>query len=201
MSTKIYHGIRFKSKDIHQVTLQLTKIRDKAIELGNAEVNKNLGVAISVALTEKNKQFKEELTKEKFLDNPDTFIQLLEWEIENSFRAKSRKAYEPRFLFSVMLFSHSDGTLYGYYLDDGHPEYKKLLLEEIAEEFHYQNQTDPPENIPEDEFKKRGEIWDEILGSDSLIDRGWEFSIVRPEHFTLDRNKAKEMLKKMSLNQ
>lgn len=30
------------------------------------------------------------------------------------------------------------------------------------EDFHYQNQTDPPEDIPYDEYKKRDDKWDEL---------------------------------------
>jgi len=197
MSTKIYNGIRFKSKDIQEVTRQLTNLRKKAIELGNARVNDQLGLAIFVALSSKYKKWGVELTKEKYQKNPRSFMMFLEWEIQECFRAQQRKRFEPQFLFSVMLFPHSDGTLYGYYLDDDHPEYRKLLLENIADEFHYQNQSDPPEDIPYEEFEAREKVWDKILGSDTFNDRGWEFSIVRPDHFQLDRDKAKEIIEKM----
>lgn len=32
------------------------------------------------------------------------------------------------------------------------------------EDFHYQNQTDPPEDVPYEEFEKRDDKWDELTG-------------------------------------
>lgn len=46
--------------------------------------------------------------------------------------------------------------------------YENLLgkLENLGfEDYHYQNQTDPPEDIPFEEYEKRGEIWDALLDS------------------------------------
>lgn len=43
-------------------------------------------------------------------------------------------------------------------------EFMGIVLKEInLEDFHYQNQTDPPDDIDFDEFKKRDEKWDELL--------------------------------------
>jgi hypothetical protein len=37
---------------------------------------------------------------------------------------------------------------------------------EWAEDYHYQNQTDPPEDIPYAQFRKRGKVWDKVCLDD-----------------------------------
>lgn len=197
MSTKIYNGIRFKSKNIQEVTQQLISLRPKAIEIGNKSVNENISLAFASALMNADEKLKKHLTKESFEENPKTFFFYLNLAIKDSFKRECRKIYEPTFLFSVMLFPSADGNLYGYYLNDNNREYSKLLLENIAEEFHYQNQVDPPQHIPEEQWEERERIWDEILGDDALNERGWQFEIVKARDFELDKNKAHEAIEKL----
>lgn len=196
MSTKIYNGIRFKSKSIHEVTQQLIGIREAAIKLGNERLNDRLPLAIALALHE-NKG--KELHADRYRSERSLFLFTLEMEIQRGMEKSLRRIADPSFLFSVMLFPHPDGTLYGYYLDDNVPGYRDLLYDnDIAEEYHYQNQSDEPEDISEEDWDKRREVWDEILGWDSLNDRGWEFCIVKPRDFDLDREKAIEVLEKIT---
>ena len=190
MSTKVYNGIRFKSKNIQEVTQQLISLRPKAIEIGNKTVNENIGLAFASVVMNSDKTINKNLTKENFEENPKMFLFYLNLAIQDSFKRDYRKIYEPSFLFSVMLFPSVDGTLYGYYLDDNNREYSKLLLEEIAEEFHYQNQSDPPKDIVEEQWEEREKIWNEILGDNALNERGWNFEIVKAKDFELDQKKA-----------
>lgn len=58
-----------------------------------------------------------------------------------------------------------------------------------VEDYYYQNQTDPPENVPTRQWKRRSQVWHEILQRDSNALRldlcTWEsFSLIDP-HFDL----------------
>jgi len=55
-------------------------------------------------------------------------------------------------------------------------------LEDIAkkygwEDYHYQNQVDPPEDIPDGEFEKRIEMWDKLLGEEGNYRGGFNFDL------------------------
>lgn len=52
------------------------------------------------------------------------------------------------------------------------------------EDFHYQNQADAPDNIPEEEYEERGEIWKKVcLGYDKDKDGQFARKLV---HFVFD---------------
>jgi hypothetical protein len=53
-------------------------------------------------------------------------------------------------------------SYYGFLL--GHHDQQKLLDGRTEfEDFGYWDNTDPPEDVPEDEFYKRREIWDRLM--------------------------------------
>lgn len=57
---------------------------------------------------------------------------------------------------------------------------------EWLEDFHYQNQSDPPEDIPEEEYEAREEIWEEIcLGHNREKNGQFARKLV---HFVFDSN-------------
>jgi len=47
----------------------------------------------------------------------------------------------------------------------------KLVDDRRFSDFHYQDQSDPPEDIPEDAFSERGRIWDAIMGDERCFNR------------------------------
>lgn len=51
------------------------------------------------------------------------------------------------------------------------------------EDFHYQNQCDVPEHIPEEEYHARSVKWDELLSKDDDFTDMFEFTIFDPSRF------------------
>ena len=54
-----------------------------------------------------------------------------------------------------------DNNVYGI-VDDEHEFYEYLLKIGLIDDFYYQNQTDQDENISDEEWEKRYEVWDKI---------------------------------------
>lgn len=71
-----------------------------------------------------------------------------------------------------------DKTLILFYCDLG--VITKLWEElDYIEDYHYQNSTDGPEDISEQDWEKRSNDWDKVLGGDGWgkpIDNGYEFT-------------------------
>jgi hypothetical protein len=185
MSTKVYNGIKFKSKDYAEIVSQLHSIREKAIE-------------------NSRKHFIDDpypmgglLIEEKFADSVDELIEMdfetdrnKKWEVrrivEASLEKRWRKNYEPEFLFSVVVIPWTDGNVYGCFYDDRIHENRELL-NEFVDEYHYQNQTDQPDDIDDEEWEERREIWDDIFDKYFTPgEAGFVYEIVKPDDLDID---------------
>ena len=68
----------------------------------------------------------------------------------------------------ILCMVFGDQTYFDYFYN--HP---------LMKDFHYQNQCDPPEDVPEDEYEKRGEIWEKVIGPDYIpAKHGFEFKLL-----------------------
>ena len=151
MSTKIFNGMKFKSKDWKEVLDQLMELKPKALELVKIE-DDDLDYFIA---------------KDNLLDK-DAF------DIWN--HLKSSDHFIGSFHFKVVLFPTKEGDIYGYYM--GNNKYTKLL-DDIYDEFNYWNHTDGPEDMDYADWEWQGMKWDELLGDHfNISDAGLNFSII-----------------------
>jgi hypothetical protein len=95
----------------------------------------------------------------------------------------NRWKFKPRLHFSVVVYPTKEGDIYGYYFDSDKKEFYDLL-KPFYTDFYYQNQTDPPTDVSEEEWKFRELKWDELLPGDEFSDSGLKYDIVTGE--TLD---------------
>ena len=66
-----------------------------------------------------------------------------------------------------------------YFIPWGPPNfYFSLPVPEWAEDYHYQNQTDRPSEVPEDEWNARGVTWDAIIGYNGWDDHRLTYSVI-----------------------
>ena len=163
MSTKIYNGIKFKSNNLHEVLTQLQSLKEEDLNIGMAHLSENEMFSFILF---------NDLHEKNVWDIRQMFVEALCKPV--------RSLMEPSLLFSVIVFPHKNGGLYGYYLDDNVRGYSKLLMDSgFVEDYHYQNQTDQPEDITDEEWEKRGDLWDELLpGIGILRDNGFIYKIV-----------------------
>lgn len=159
MSTKLYNGIKFKSNDIYVVFEQLKGLKEKLPAIGWGYL--------------KNKGYLKYFIKVNNLMNESCYN--IHSRLVKNLNEEVRRIDDIPFNFSVMVYPYQ-GELYGYYFNDI-TEYQDYL-KEIADDFSYQNLTDRPEHISEEEYKKRQEVWDEILKYYTFAENGLKYDIV-----------------------
>ena len=147
MSTKLYNGIKFKSNNIKEVLDQLISIKETAKKIAIDSISdRELGLFI---------------VTNKLLDKDyyTTTRELIEAVDSNSY---NKWSFVPRLHFSVVIYPTKEGDIYGYYFDSNKKEFRDLI-EPFYTDFHYQNQTDPPTDVTEEEWDFRREKWDELV--------------------------------------
>jgi hypothetical protein len=161
MSTKLYNGIKFKSNNIKEVLDQLISVKETAKQIAIDSISdKDLGLFI---------------TANNLLDNDAWYIAN---EIKDAIASDNynRWKFKPRLKFTVVVYPTTEGDIYGYYFDADKKEYNDLI-EPFYTDFHYQNNSDRPSDITEEEWDFRREKWDELL-KDRFMDTGFTYEIV-----------------------
>ena len=174
MSTKIYNGIKFKSNNIVEILEQLQNVRTEVLKICNtSEIVKDEDLSDFITyygLDENIKPYSSIEINRKMINSLET-----EDEIAYLFL---------RFNFSICVIPYKDGNIYGGLFCDN-VNYKKYI-EPYAEEFHYQDQTDRPEEITEEEWENRRNIWDEIFDKFwTFSEVGLKYEIVGPKDFRM----------------
>lgn len=168
MSTKLYNGIKFKSNNIREVLDQLISIKNKANEIA-LDLLDDRSLALFIEANNLLDKDKWEISRE--------LLDALESSNYNKWRLK------PRMHFSVVVYPTQDGDIYGYYFDSDKKEFNDLL-KPFYTDFHYQNSSDKPSDVSEEEWKFRELKWDELLPGDKFADTGLQYNIVTGD--TLD---------------
>ena len=183
MSLKIYNGIKFKSKNIPEIISQLYAIKDQAKKNSNDYLMNDGGRIVHLMV--KNKiidNFEDIFTKEFTSDDYWNVDRL----ITESLDSRWRDRMEPNFNFNVCVIPWTDGNVYGIYYDDDIEE-NRALLNDIADEYHYQNQTDQPDDIDDEEWSERRDVWNEIFDKYcSPNDAGFIYEIVTSSDLHFD---------------
>jgi len=176
MSTKVYNGIKFKSKDYNEVLKQLKSLREPAKEIAINDL--------------KNSQIRVFIGMKDLIDN-DPYEVLKNMEISSN---KNFRDHEDISInFHIVVYPHPNGNIYGYFFDDIREYTKLLMVDEICEDYHYQNQSDMSnydwnidwKDIPkekqdelEKDWEEREQIWDDLMGSGSFTENGFLYEIV-----------------------
>lgn len=160
MSTKLYGGIKFKTKNIFELYEQFMEIKPKAVQIGLKILSNVEDLKYFIILNKLQKADKYDIVRQ----------------LNVSLNKQWRTIDDNNVLFSVMIFPYKN-ELYGYRFDDDVQEYQELLTD-IADDFHYQNQCDRPKHITEEEWDEREKIWNDILEYDSFSQRGFKFEFV-----------------------
>jgi hypothetical protein len=164
MSTKIYNGIKFKSSNIKEVLDQLIQLK-KVANKKAIEILKDGEIARFIMGNNLLSEVPFEISRE------------LMHAINNSSSSLNRKwVLVPNLYFSVVVYPDSVGDIYGYYFISNRDEYYELL-KPLYTDFHYQNQTDPPSELSEEEWDFRRSKWDELV-NDKFGDAGFTYDLV-----------------------
>lgn len=175
MSTKIYNAYKVRDRD--RVFQVLEEIRER----GEREVIRRLDKYYRCFVDNidpEDERYKAERAKDQAQNHPEysTRLHLAQTALRDGFRKSAtslqRDFFDPD--VSVALTWHPTGFYLRAFCDGvsllgGSLDFLKTHPD--LEDFHYQNQADPPKEIPAAEFRLRGQIWDEMsvpLGSGQL---------------------------------
>ena len=155
MSIKLYSGIKFTSNKLGTVIKQLNSLKEDArknVMKTFTKDGKSLNfVHLLFLYEEAMKDGKEEQLNSN-------------WGFEWLLHKELRKPYNDfDFEFGVTIFERKN-KLYGVYYDQTGLNYKMLFDRGIAVDYHYQNQTDPPEDVSARDWDFREEVWEDIFG-------------------------------------
>lgn len=184
MSLKVYNGIKFKSKNINEILGQLNSIKEQAVK-NVIDYYINNQIQIEEFILSKN--FDESYVN-KVADciaeqkaNNDTMNIFVK-----TFKSSMAKEYVnwsdiyANFIVHIIPYK---GKYYGHYVCGDVKENEKLLFQ-FVDEFHYQNQTDKPDDITTREWNKRAKVWDDVFYEREKEFTGLQFRLI--DHNTIN---------------
>jgi hypothetical protein len=186
MSTKIYDAFKFEGT-IQELMQELFLIRDKYWEQRRNDLKEwgcmSLAAILDYDHVTKNiepyylKNFRD--AKEDIRNKPlyaqdfDTLNKILQAQIQ------SRLNDPLNFQASVIIYPNEDGIYLQFFGLRDNSEY----INDRFTDIHYQNQTDMPEDISEEEWDKRRETWDKIFERNSIpSNTGLSFPLIELEN-------------------
>lgn len=157
MSTKLYNGIKFKSNKLSTVIRQLNSLKEEArkrvMETFEDERSSNF---LYMCL-----KYAEYVGKGLDVNTCFKFERQLYHDL-----SKPYSDFDVD--FKVTIFERKN-KLYGTYFDHTRKNYKDLFDKGIAVNYHYQDQTDKPDNISWRDWNFREKVWSDIFDDiDSL---------------------------------
>ena len=180
MSTKIYNGVVFKSNSMENILKKFIDIKEKIVK----EHNEKLTVDDIVFFIKYN-ELEDKNASEVF------------YKLQKNIDERYRRITDINFNFSIVLFPY-ENKVYGIYFSD-YEEDDFNLLSEMVEDYHYQDQCDKPEHIPDEEWEHRRKTWDELIGYDAISDRGFSYTFCSGKDIDIIEtyNKIKEAKEKI----
>ena len=168
MSTKIYNGFRFKNPDILTIRRQLRRLQPFVAAYTAEWKTTLLAVAVDGLLAHPEKRD----AKQTLLSQARS---MLEADLRAADKSMVRDGFDFKFEVTVIPVRR-DLTLGMYFT-----EQNKLveLLESMPwfVDYHYQNQTDWPKDVPKKEWRQRELDWEEAIGDDAPARRGFTMSL------------------------
>ena len=155
MSTKLWNGMILLNCNLEQSLPKLQALRRTCLpKLQNAMEDRVAELLIFEADLPLNfHQFG------RANDQPINIYQLIDADMRAALMNR-KVGSDWDFAFSLRLIPKGNDVLVLHHMWNN-PGYKEALQEAGFEDYHYQDQTDPPEDMPEDEWKRREQDWDD----------------------------------------
>lgn len=174
MSTRINHGRIIRNCTLTQMLERLKTIRPRCVELAQNAIAKEIA---------KKRTFWLDMDV-NYLPYPRQKYEAPFWRLVEVLKnAQTKTAAGVRsvdwdFTLKVCLIPRGDDLLALHYLENN-PGYLDVLKDIGFEDFHYQNSTDRPDSISEQEWDERSDTWNSALGKDVPASVGLTFDLVR----------------------
>jgi len=153
MSDKIWNGMILRNHSLEQSLLKLQHVRRVCLpKLKNAVEDRVAELLVFEADLTKNLHLLEHVAIEA-LD-----VRALIANDKHAVLIEESVGQDWDFTFSVSLIPKGNDVLLLHHIWND-PEYEDALIEVGFEDYHYQNQTDRPDRVPEDEWEHRRNDW------------------------------------------
>ena len=195
MSIKLYNGIKFKSNKLGTVIRQLHSLKEESVKRFHDTFN-DVNSANFLFLLSIYKKYTE---KGINFNNHQDFENVVINEIRSQYYRIGRF-----FKFSVVIFERKN-KLYGFYVDETYTNYKDLFNKDIAEDYHYQDQCDKPDDIPNREWNFRKTVWKDIFDDISIMwipsEAGVRYDIFNEEDIEITKEIFENIKKELKKEQ
>lgn len=182
MSLKVYNGIKFKSKNINEILSQLNNIKKQAVQNVIDYYTVNQEKILAFILSQNNPDFLNNVAACIAEQKSDDKTMR---EFVNYFKSSMAKEYvdwKDIYANFIVYIIPYKGKYYGHYTSGDIKENEKLLFQ-FADEFHYQNQTDKPDDITTREWNKRRNVWHDVFYEKEDEYTGLQFRLI--DHNTI----------------
>ena len=201
MSTKIYSAYKV-NKNIDLTKLMQINYQIKEQIVSDFVNRMSIGLAKTVIKitnnlesSAKNEKYSESIRTliTKMLNNENNYAKmgehLLYVYLWDEFSAKVKD--NPDYSAKILYIPHNDDILamfFGPYL------YEKYIFDnDNFSDYHYQNQTDKPDDITDEDWEQREQDWSEAIGPDYIpINHGLEFTFLDCQSVDIDVRMSKE---------
>lgn len=162
MSIKIYHGFRVATNDF-TVILDLVKTYREVHWKHDSREKKIVFLSSIIARAEDpNKKVMNE--KYGYEINAYSLAENIWQEMRHEIKKTGLRNHTVDTDFQIVVFPHKD-TILGIAYTESNKWFNQWLTLPGVSEYGYWNNTDPPDDVTDEEWEVRGEIWDEVLGS------------------------------------
>ena len=204
MSTKIYNGYKFdKDYSLRELDFKLMKLKNRI----QAEATKTFFEQVlnewmyiydcysffgpEIAIKRMNKYSKKEPTSLDWSHILYEIIFFVEKQIRES-KISYRRDFNYDYQCDIHILPIKDKLLFLYYGEKDN--FRKILNEQnFIMEYHYQNQTDKPEKISNEEWEQRKKDWEEAIIDYIPSNHGFTFNLVNSDNFPfINSETAKE---------
>jgi hypothetical protein len=167
MSTKIFHGFKFKNPDILTIRRQLLAFQDRVAELAREFTCKMIAAMI---FDLRKKPPKDPLFFAAGSEIEKRMRQADESQVRNGFDLKFEIAVIPlrKNLTLGMFFTEQRGWV------------QELQKQKWFVDYAYWDNTDKPDDVDNREWRKRKRDWDEAVGYDTASRRGFIIGMHKP---------------------
>lgn len=183
MSTNIHTGVKFKTGSIFEIKEKLKQFKDDYLV---PEIEKDVFKLLVY-------QIVDAMDREKMgesgiiLDRGDSLSSQFVLDFTHrqaEIRRTKMRDPEVDFSFEVAILPHLEsGELLGIVYSEKSKFFDKFLELDFVEPFPYWNSTDRPDELTDEEWEKRGEIWDEACPT-APIECGFSTNLISLERFT-----------------
>ncbi|EGR4074983.1 hypothetical protein DDO73_18190 [Vibrio cholerae] len=182
MSTKIYNGLILRNSTLENALQLLSSRRQECIQKAI-----NACAKVSAKLIAQQMDLSTNfscVSKDKFSSFQAPFLSIERAMIDVLVKQHRNPKWD--YSFEVCLLPWHEHVLALFYIEND-IEYRKTLLSAGFEDYHYQDSTDKPSEISEQEWEMRRLAWEEALPiGTNPIDRGLSFSLVTWHDYLYD---------------